>query len=125
MENVGPINGANKLKSGKEFVNDLFQSDSDNENGEEEEEEEEEEERQDGLSPNEENNNNQEAKKEKVQFKEDSQKILLNLSKPTLRNIVMLICDEAVKTVLISLTINETIYNRIIQFFRDFYSSKN
>lgn len=124
MENVGPINGANKLKSGKEFVNDLFQSDSDNENGEEEEEEEEEE-RQEGLSPNEDNNNNQEAKKEKVQFKEDSQKILLNLSKPTLRNIVMLICDEAVNNVVIILNINDTIYNIIIQFIRDFYSSKN
>ena len=111
MDNVGPINGANKLKSGKEFVNDLFQSDSDNENGEEEEEEEEEE-RQEGISPYE-DNNNQEAKKEKVQFKEDSQKILLNLSKPTLRNIVMLICDEAVNNVDMSL-ITETIYNRII-----------
>lgn len=103
MSNVGPLNGASKLKTGKEFVTNLFQSDSEGEGEDNEEERDDEEE--DGEEGEEGANaatsgelekNSSSVKQEKLQFKDDSQKILLNLSKPTLRNIVMLICDEAV-----------------------------
>lgn len=110
MENVGPLNGANKLKSGQEFVTNLFDSEGSEEEQEENEEGEEEdaEDEEEVAREREEDGNDDEraalevaitknSKKEKsTAFKEDSQKILLNLSKPTLRKIVMLICDEAV-----------------------------
>ena len=114
MSNIGPINGAQHQKTGKDFVNELF-------NADEEEEEE--------LTNREIENNieqsisikddlsnqtmsfrnensikqdNQAAPKvvhfpeETSQFRIDNHDIILNLSKYTLRKIVMLICDEAV-----------------------------
>ena len=36
------------------------------------------------------------AKEAAIQFRRDSHAVILNLSKSTLRNIIMLICDEAV-----------------------------
>lgn len=126
MNNVGPIQDSDKTKSGKEFVNEIFTSDNEDEAVIEERYENEDE--QDEAYFNEELSNNQddehsnsqqqqqpkgstatnelslnqEAKtsvkfrKETSQFREDSHKVILNLSKYTLRNIVMLICDEAV-----------------------------
>ena len=119
MNNVGPINGAHQLKTGHEFVNEIFASDN--------EEEEEEEPRLDEaeyyrdqtsitdngmidqedsgvLNPLRENSNahmksskrNVKFPKEQTEFKQSSHDIILNLSKYTLRNIIMLLCDEAV-----------------------------
>ena len=121
MNNVGPINGAHQMKTGQEFVNELFASDN-----EEEEEEEEmhrldeaeyyrdqtsitdngmiEQEDSGVLNPLVENPNahlksskkSVKFPKEQAEFKLSSHNIILNLSKYTLRNIIMLLCDEAV-----------------------------
>jgi dynein regulatry complex protein 1 len=125
MANVGPINGSQQVKSGKEFVNELFSADNENEYDEEEEEQEEQNREIESIQQeleaaelmrtqfNKENTietlgsslpdskyDNTGKKsvkfpKETSQFREDSHNVILNLSKFTLRKIVMLICDEA------------------------------
>ena len=118
MNNVGPVNGAHQMKTGHEFVNELFASDN-------EEEEEEDQQRLDeaeyyrdqtsitdngmidredsgALNPFGEQAQMKSSKKnvkfpkEQAEFKLSSHNIILNLSKYTLRNIIMLLCDEAV-----------------------------
>lgn len=135
MNNIGPVNGADKLKTGKEFVTNLFQSDDDDDDedgGDDEDEEtggegtENERDETAGAGAAVDKNSSS-SSKEKVQFQEDSQKILLNLSKPTLRNIVMLICDEAVRRNqnFRSLLLNKSKLNDFMLLIRVFYSSKN
>jgi hypothetical protein len=108
MKNVGPINGAHQFKSGKEFMTDLFQSDNDEDNIMDENNvksvitqttltTENPDNATDDSSKQEAARRAAKLKQESSQFRDNSQKILLNLSKPTLRNIVMLICDEAVR----------------------------
>ena len=115
MNNIGPVNGAHQLKTGKEFVNELFASD--NEEGDEEYVGPDEleynrdqtsitdnglMEREDSALIREIPNGLKSSKKsgkitkEQSEFKLSSHNIILNLSKYTLRNIIMLICDEAV-----------------------------
>ena len=125
MNNIGPINGAHQIKSGKEFVNELFTSD--NEEEEAAAAAAEEEQMTDGadyyrdqtsitdngmLDPEDSMFNPQGGEasnahlksskksvkfpKEHSDFKISSHNIILNLSKYTLRNIIMLACDEAV-----------------------------
>jgi hypothetical protein len=120
MENVGPLNSTNQQKTGKEFLTELLSVEDDEEEFEEvlDYDENQSEYYQPGskVSNNEAKNNHtatskqestqsepnksgkQKGKlsKESTQFREDSHNIILNLSKQTLRNIVMLICDEAV-----------------------------
>lgn len=123
MNNVGPIQDSDKTRSGKEFVNEIFTSDNEHEDGgdegEEEQVEEEEEDEQDEAYFNQDQDDQSKLldlnrrdreettttttkhssvrfRKETSQFREDSHQVILNLSKYTLRNIVMLICDEAV-----------------------------
>ena len=119
MNNVGPVNGAHQMKTGHEFVNELFASDN------EEEEEEEDQQRPDeaeyyrdqtsitdnGMIDREDSGalnafgeqtqmrsskKNVKFPREQAEFKLSSHNIILNLSKYTLRNIIMLLCDEAV-----------------------------
>ena len=117
MNNIGPINGAHQLKSGKEFVNELFASDNEEEVQEEEQGADEAEYYRDqtsitdnGMLDAEDSILNQPGEngqmkgskksvkfpKEQSEFKISSHNIILNLSKYTLRNIIMLACDEAV-----------------------------
>lgn len=121
MNNIGPINGTQQVKSGKDFVNELFSQD-DNEYDEEDDNREIEsiqQENEDDLVRNQhfikentietlgsslpESKNDTSGKKsvkfpkETSQFREESHNVILNLSKFTLRKIVMLICDEAVR----------------------------
>jgi hypothetical protein len=120
MENVGPLNSTNQQKTGKEFLTELLSVEDDEEEFEEvlDYDEEQSEYYQPGSKvSNNESKNNQIASskpessqseskksakqkgklsKESTQFRENSHNIILNLSKQTLRNIVMLICDEAV-----------------------------
>ena len=107
MENVGPVNGSQHQKSGTDFVNELFASDNESDaeleegyervqtatNGE-----------QSSSDLNQTHNSSTNVGKSKkgakfpketAEFKETSHDIILNLSKFTLRNIIMLICDEA------------------------------
>jgi hypothetical protein len=113
MENVGPINGDEKLKTGKEFLNEILLA-SDNEEDEVLEEE-------TSMLLNQQQSNlnaaqnstntklydesthslsNESDKKSfknsTERFKEHGRNIILNLSKYTLRKIIMLICDEGV-----------------------------
>ena len=126
MDNIGPIQDADKTRSGKEFVTELFISDDEKDEARDDEEDE--------LYLGEENTDltedashepshpsqseyertNTEAgstaqppsasggkksvkfRKEMSQFKESGRNIILNLSKYTLRRIIMLMCDEAV-----------------------------
>ena len=112
MNNVGPVNGIQQLKTGKEFVSELFLSDDDNEDENYEIEDIQEQqnesnsenlnsERDSYNNASDSNNQTESAKKvrfrkETKKFKDEGHNIILNLSKYTLRKIVMLICDEAV-----------------------------
>jgi len=110
MENVGPVNGSQHQKSGKDFVNELFASDNESDAELEEGYDREQsgtghthgEQSSSDLNQTHESTHNlskpkKGAKfpKETAEFKEASHDIILNLSKYTLRNIIMLICDEA------------------------------
>lgn len=123
MKNIGPINGSQQVKSGKEFVNELFTVENENEYDEEEENREIESIQQETnederiLQFNKENTietlgsslpdskydttgkKSVKFPKETSQFREESHNVILNLSKYTLRKIVMLICDEAVRKI--------------------------
>lgn len=97
MKNVGPINGNEQSKSGNDYINELFQTDdeTDEEDGEEEARSDLENKsglRQETLGLE---NKISNISKEGSQFKQESRNIILNLNKNALRNIVMLICDEA------------------------------
>ena len=120
MENVGHLNSTNQQKTGKEFLTELLSIEDDEEEFEDvlDYDEQQSDYYQPGskVSTNEAKNNQHTASskestqseanksgkqkgklsKESTQFREDSHNIILNLSKQTLRNIVMLICDEAV-----------------------------
>ncbi len=115
MANIGPINGTQNEKTGKDFVNELFETD----------DEEEEEEmltnreieknietsisfkddateqtltfiNEETTQRTDEHNDDLKYPEETSKFRIDNHDIILNLSKYTLRKIVMLICDEAV-----------------------------
>jgi hypothetical protein len=105
MENVGPINGSKQQKTGKEFLGDLFTPENEEDLLLEDEEfilEQ--------LQQNQQQTTNQQSeflkatsdasinnhRKAAAQFRRDSHTVILNLSKSTLRNVIMLICDEAV-----------------------------
>ena len=124
MKNVGPINGDEKLKSGKEFVTEILLSDNEDEDFDEEaqalihadlnktdnnlatnknnlktDSNKNEENNMKDRSMNSLSSNDPEKKSmkhSKDKFREDGRNILLNLSKFTLRKIILLICDEAV-----------------------------
>lgn len=104
MKNSGPINDASQFKSGNEYINELFQTD--NETDEEEEdtstlyEKTKTDLAQENSITAEQPSLSLEKKTSKIskegsQFKEESRSIILNMNKSTLRNIIMLICDEA------------------------------
>lgn len=107
MENEGPINSQSKLKTGKEFANELLTAD-DHEEEEDEYEEDYygenayhengtiEEEQGDTATIATHTSKNLNLKKELSHLKHESHDIILNLSKNTLRNILMLVCDEGV-----------------------------
>lgn len=108
MNNVGPIINAQQQKSGKEFLNELFDPNEDDEqlqtHREIEKNVNESMSRDSDNSLDESGYRNQEGDKGQIkfpeetsQFAEENHDIILNLSKYTLRKIVMLICDEAVK----------------------------
>ena len=90
MENIGPINSKSQLRTGQEFANEILQGD--------DEEEEEEDYESDGEHSEYSNENPQsrELERQLSQIKQDSHSIILNLSKNTLRNVLMLVCDEGV-----------------------------
>ena len=119
MSNIGPINGDEKLKSGKEFVTEILMSDNEDDEAFDEEttnlinnsdgqqvsggvqqQDNENEAVENQENANYDNSakslNNGSLKQSKDKFREDGRNILLNLSKYTLRKIIMLICDEAV-----------------------------
>jgi len=104
MANIGPIDDAEQMRTGKQFIDELF---------DEEEEEmlqtnrEIENNIEQSLSQSSDNNNYKNDRvltegnegglllpEETSQFQAENRDILLNLSKYTLRKIVMLICDE-------------------------------
>jgi hypothetical protein len=105
MENVGPINGSQQQKTGKEFLGDLFSPDNEEDLLLEDEEF-----LLGQLQQNQQQSSNHQSeflkaasevsvenqRKVAAQFRRDSHTVILNLSKSTLRNIIMLICDEAV-----------------------------
>jgi hypothetical protein len=100
MENIGPVNGSDQQKTGKEFLDDLLSP-----NNEEELLLEDEEYMLEQLQLQQQNESEflnaneadkQFSKEATSQFRRDSHAVILNLSKSTLRNIIMLICDEAV-----------------------------
>lgn len=104
MHNSGPLNGAHQYKSGKEFVNEIFDSDT----GEEDELQEENDykenitgDNKDHSSKNKTNETVTSIQKQKSKLSKEASQLneesneLLNLNKQTLRKIVMLVCDEA------------------------------
>lgn len=103
MKNYGPINGSDQSKTGNDYLNELFQTD--DETDEENEAPRIENSNSDLDNLKKENVSRQEMfemdkksskiSKEGTQFKEESRDIILNLNKNALRNIIMLICDEA------------------------------
>jgi hypothetical protein len=116
MDNIGPINGDEKLKTGKEFLNEILLA-SDNEEDELLEEEtslliNQQQQQSSNLMAGQNQNSklhdesthslsNESDKKSfknsTERFKENGRNIILNLSKYTLRKIIMLICDEGVR----------------------------
>lgn len=100
MKNVGPINGNEQSKSGNDYINELFQTDDDETDNEGEDEEKKTKSNLDNRSESRVEtfvleNKTSNISKEGSQFKQESRNIILNLNKNALRNIVMLICDEA------------------------------
>ncbi len=107
MENIGPINGSQQQKTGKEFLGDLFTPENEEDLLLEDEEF-----LLEQLQQNQQQSSNQQSeflkaasdvsidnhRKVANQFRRDSHTVILNLSKSTLRNIIMLICDEAVSS---------------------------
>ena len=99
MENAGPINTQAKAKTGKEFANEVLLAEEDEEEEDEEEEDEyefnetTEGETIEAHDRTESFNNSQNKLKG---FRHENHNIILNLSKNTLRNILMLVCDEGV-----------------------------
>lgn len=105
MSNIGPIINAQQQKTGKEFLNELFEP---NEDDEQIIQTHREIEKNVNESMSRDSDNSdlsgalQEADKSQIKFPEETSQfadenhdIILNLSKYTLRKIVMLICDEA------------------------------
>lgn len=105
MSNIGPIINAQQQKTGKEFLNELFEP---NEDDEQIIQTHREIEKNVNESMSRDSDNSdlsgalQEAEKSQIKFPEETSQfadenhdIILNLSKYTLRKIVMLICDEA------------------------------
>lgn len=109
MSNIGPIINAQQQKTGKEFLNELFEP---NEDDEQIIQTHREIEKNVNESMSRDSDNSdlsgalQEAEKSQIKFPEETSQfadenhdIILNLSKYTLRKIVMLICDEAVSLI--------------------------
>lgn len=132
MSNVGPVNGSHQVKSGKEFVNEIFLSDDEDAEAEEifmnatsdasdmiKHDESNHSNHEHSADNKSENKKSVKFPKETYQFKDESHNIILNLSKYTLRNIVMVICDEAV---IEFFYINFCLKYKIYIFFKGFSS---
>jgi hypothetical protein len=128
MENIGPINAQSKLKTGKEFANELLLAEDNEEETYDEDEYDFNEtdgetvvttDRQvDSINAPSQTKHHKEQNKH---FRHESHNIILNLSKNTLRNILMLICDEGV-----SLKQKTTHFlDCIFLLFRSFWSNKS
>jgi dynein regulatry complex protein 1 len=106
LNNTGPINLKSKMKSGNEFASELL-AEQDEDNEEEEEEEQEVEYNDDDHNGNNDTNGyevnintsynktDNNLKQELSKIRNENRDVVLNLSKATLRKILILICDES------------------------------
>jgi hypothetical protein len=113
MNNVGPIDPSKNTKSGKELISDLFQASSQINDDEDDTDDSDEEMAEENEPENEKKkseassfstikdkeptyNKNELFSSRKRSLQQESHQIILNLSKQTLRNVLMLVCNEAV-----------------------------
>jgi hypothetical protein len=122
MNNMGPIDSFKNTKTGKELINELFQASGTSQINNDEEEDDfddsdNEQEMKNKSQPTSSNSSVKENDQHEIStcdkdelllsrkrsLQQESNQIILNLSKQTLRNILMLVCNEAVYAFIVEL----------------------